>query len=456
VLPCLGGTASGEIAFGSTHCEQGGVDSNGWYVRNACVQGLWRMHDDGSHRQRITNGVDDASTYEPGTPAGDGDPSWSPGGRHIVFARGKGNFENKMMMVNADGSGLREVNPALDDRFVAVGWMTWAPTGGHIAFVADQGDVFEGERHGTPMFVMNEDGTGAHQVTPDGWEVDTPDFTPDGKHIVYFGFPHPSADDALVDAGLYETDLDGSYQRQLTFQGDLLIAANGVALSPDGEYLAFTRKGGLYTLRLSDGDVVNRSRTDALTPTWSPNGPTIFFNGYPDKSADSEAFYSVDLSGRNGERVVASHDWIVRGAEWGDASDSTGFDPVADGAPPVTVTGNELPSSAPAGSASVRAAHHVTLSRIPFLVADASGIRRIEASVGRHGERGCRFARSDGTLRHRSRCSHPRYFRVSRNVHTWRKITARLPKGTYHVRFRTTDVKGHTARHPTRHVVHLH
>lgn len=441
LVPWLAGPASAEIVFSSDRCDQGGVPAGGPF--GGCKGGIFRMHDDGSHVRRLTNGGDSAG-------------SWSPNGSRIVFSRGTGNFSSELWMVNSDGSGEHRLNPSLASEFVSFGEVSWAPTGGHITFVGNEGDPPEGARHGQPLFVMRDDGTGARQISPEGWTVETPDFMPDGKHIVYYGFPDIGVGYIRDVDGLYETDIEGSYQHQVTYGGDLLIAANGVELSPDGKYLAFTRSGGLYTLRLSDGDVVNRSSIDALTPTWSPIGPTIFFTGYPDRTAGSSAFYSVDLSKNDGAKQVAPHDFPVGGAEWGNPTDVDDFDRVHDHAPPAVVTANELPHSAPT-AAERRAAKEkgVKLSRIRFLVVDSSGIKRIHASIGQHGKHGCRFVRGDGTRRQPSPCSKPRYFRV-RHIERWRKLTERLPDGTYYVRFRTTDVKGHTTEHPKRHVVHLH
>lgn len=455
ILPCFAGSADAEIAFGSGRCDQGGIRASIPFYYG-CESGIWRMHDDGSHARRLTTGVTDPDHFDPDHDfAGDASPSWSPNGGRIVFARATGNFSNDLWVMRSDGSGQHRLNPSLSSEFVSFGGLSWAPAGAHIAFVGNEGDPPGGAKHGQPLFVMHDDGTGARQISPEGWTVETPDFMPDGKHIVYYGFPDIGVGYIRDVDGLYETDLEGSYQHQITYGGDLLIAANGVELSPDGKYLAFTRSGGLYTLRLSDGDVVNRSGTDALTPTWSPIGPTIFFTGYPDKTVDSSAFFSVDLSGAHGQRVVAPHGSPVGDAEWGNPADADDFDPVHDHAAPAVVTSNELQHSAPS-AAERRAAKlkGVKLSRIRFLVADSTGIKRIDASIGKRGDNGCRFVRG-GKLRSTSRCSKPRYFRV-RHIERWREITERLPDGTYYVRFRTTDVKGHTTKYPKRHVVHLH
>ena len=451
LVPCFASTAAAEIAYQSAICDQGGAPASGPF--GGCLSGIWRMHDDGSRQRRLTTGApaDPSSDF-----GGDGSPSWSPDGSRIVFTRRTGNVSSDLYMMSSNGSGEHRLNPGLSAAFVGFDELSWAPAGGHIAFVGNEDDVPGAGERGQPLFVMNDDGTGARQVSPDGWTVNTPDFTPDGKRIVFYGFPDRDVGYIRDVDGLYETDLQGSYHHQLTYGGDLLIAANGVALSPDGKYLAFTRSGGLYTLRLSDGDVVNRSPTDALTPTWSPVGPTIFFDGYPDRTAATEAFFSVDLSGARGERLVSPHERPVAAAEWGNPADVDDFDRVHDHSAPAVVTANELPHPAPT-RAERRAAKlkGVKLSRIRFLAVDSSGIKRIDASVGKKGDNGCRFLRSGGELRPPSRCSKPRYFRV-RHIERWREITEDLPKGTYHVRFRTTDVKGHRTKHPRRHVVRLH
>jgi hypothetical protein len=93
-------------------------------------------------------------------------------------------------------------------------------------------------------------------------------------------------------------------------------------------------------------------------------------------------------------------------------------------------------------------------SRIPFIVVDRSGIRRVDAAVGLRVKGGCRFLGSDRKLGARRSCSSPRYVRVKSNG-GWHKLTDKLPKGKYQVRFRTTDVRGNTVKKPKPRTVRL-
>jgi hypothetical protein len=62
--------------------------------------------------------------------------------------------------------------------------------------------------------------------------------------------------------------------------------------------------------------------------------------------------------------------------------------------------------------------------------------------------------KAGGKLGSRRACSKPHWFRV-RTAKGWRKRVDDLPDGTYEIRFRTTDVKGHVTKHPRRRVVKL-
>ncbi|MEA2350649.1 MAG: hypothetical protein QOG86_1590, partial [Thermoleophilaceae bacterium] len=167
----------------------------------------------------------------------------------------------------------------------------------------------------------------------------------------------------------------------------------------------------------------------------------------------------VDVGAAGTSVAVTDSDWRDGKMSWNPLGAELPAVP-PDHDPPLAFLGTTLGvASAPASSkATVRAAANkqTPACRLPFIALDRTGIKRIDVAVGKRAHGRCRFLKKDGKLAKRSRCRTPKYVRF-RGEARWRKLTAKLPKGTYEVRFRTRDVKGHhTRKHPKRHVVHLH
>ena len=110
-------------------------------------------------------------------PSGGGSPSYSPDGTRIAFS-GFGGDDADVFVMNADGSGLVDLTPALD---AYESQPVFSPDGSTIAFVG----YTPGDYHGG-LFVMNADGSDVHPVTsrPEVEHYD-PAFSPDGTKLVY-------------------------------------------------------------------------------------------------------------------------------------------------------------------------------------------------------------------------------------------------------------------------------
>ncbi len=189
-------------------------------------------------------------------PAGDVNPVWSPDGRKVAFVRrisfvgpprvgGPPGlnilYRNYLYVVNADGSGLRQLAPEAvcgdlspdwspDGRTIRCGhslvqvdgsglrslprvipWNgAWSPDGQKIAFTQS----FPPGSHGSPrmqydIFVMNADGSGQRRLTRSPGGDGSPAWSPDGRKIAFI-----SHRDGNVE--IYVMNADGSGQRRLT------------------------------------------------------------------------------------------------------------------------------------------------------------------------------------------------------------------------------------------------
>ena len=80
-------------------------------------------------------------------------PAWSPDGRKITFA-GERDGNSEIYLMNADGSGQRSLTSDL----AYDGDPAWSPDGRKITFVSNRDGRYE-------VYVMNADGSGQRSLT---------------------------------------------------------------------------------------------------------------------------------------------------------------------------------------------------------------------------------------------------------------------------------------------------
>jgi TolB protein len=203
------------------------------------IEDLYIAGQDGSNPRIVA-----ASPGEP-----EGAPAWSPDGSTIAFSsRRDGNWE--IYTVRPDGTELRRLTR--DEAFDAA--PVWAPDGsGMIAFASDRGGV---DSH---LYLMAHDGSGVRRLTF-GDDEGSPDWSPDGRRIVYAGFSSGNAD-------IWTIEADGSGARRLTRSE---IFEYTPRWSPDGRWIAFEGYLGdapdIFVMR-PDGSASRR-----LTPTGRYSG----------------------------------------------------------------------------------------------------------------------------------------------------------------------------------------
>jgi Tol biopolymer transport system component len=122
--------------------------------RGGCGQycfNLYVLNSDGSGLRNLTSKLSAAQGFGAVLAS---DPVWSPNGRKIAFVRLSKPLG--VYVVNADGSGLRNLTPKPNPAFDAD--PAWSPDGRSIAFRSTR----DGN---TDIYIMNADGSGQRNLT---------------------------------------------------------------------------------------------------------------------------------------------------------------------------------------------------------------------------------------------------------------------------------------------------
>jgi hypothetical protein len=130
------------------------------------------------------------------------DPTWSPDGKQVLFALGKGE-NNKLYIVDLDGRDPKLVNDSIDTR----GRSDWS-VNGLISF--DQGRPFKHD-----VYLLNVDGGNLRQVSQPGMNAQGASISPDGNWIAFTAYTNAAEQDQNS-CEIFIMRVDGTDVRQLT------------------------------------------------------------------------------------------------------------------------------------------------------------------------------------------------------------------------------------------------
>jgi Tol biopolymer transport system component len=166
----------------------------------------------------------------------DRQPVYAPDGETILFSSNRGGNLDLWTINTRTGA----VGQLTDDE--ARDWdPAYTADGSRIVWSSDRGGNLE-------IWIANADGSGARQVSSDGMDAENPGVTPDGEWVVYMT-SNPDR------AGMWKVRVDGTEATQL-FDGAAFIPE----FSPDGKHVVFNVTSGpnsnrMVVMELESGEI---------------------------------------------------------------------------------------------------------------------------------------------------------------------------------------------------------
>ncbi len=160
-----------------------------------------------------------------------GEPAWSPDGALIAMEADRGDPDHAqgIYTMNADGSDMRRLTAA--SAGFHDGKPRFSPSGKQLVFTRFRGKEADEK---AAIFTVRLDGTELHRLTSFAIHADDLDWSPDGKRIVFDGYPNPNAY-----GDIYVVDANGRHLRNLTHNPPGKAGSADPVFSPDGKSILF-------------------------------------------------------------------------------------------------------------------------------------------------------------------------------------------------------------------------
>jgi len=209
---------------------------------------------------------------------GDDEPVYSPNGTKVAFIRALAPFIDDApsdcgLWIGdlATGTARRITSNQGCDREY---FPRWSPDGTQLTYWRWR-EARSGRTTGTAVFVIDADGSHEQRLTRWKRFAGDPDWSPDGKWIVYSTHPLPAFNFELKVSDLFRMRPDGSRVQRLTSFDSRKRRATQPRYTPDGEWILFTAvtrwrrslwvvpAGGGYPIEIVRGGIYTHG-------TWQP------------------------------------------------------------------------------------------------------------------------------------------------------------------------------------------
>ena len=264
-----------------------------WIVFDRCTANgpcsLWLVRPDGAGQHRLSPPC--SSSRPPLVCSDDSDPSFAPDGRHVVFTHAWGRVKQTALGDQIEHSAVATLDLAGSHLRILRQLARYAgdllaprisPNGKLIVF-GRHNSVSVRPAGSDALFVTGVKGGASRQLTPWRLNAGSPDWSPDGKQVLFKQLIHA---DLAPGPNLYTIGVNGTGLRRVTNVSASHAALPG-AFSPDGTSIIFATDSGatanplgrtfadVFTMRTDGTNLTPVTRTANLDgwPAWGPRRP---------------------------------------------------------------------------------------------------------------------------------------------------------------------------------------